>query len=110
MMYGCQMWGQNCNPHMIKIFKLHNRAIRIINFEDYDVDTNPLYKRNEILMLEDLIKLQNILHVHDYLNNSPPDCFRDYYYELNCIYFNVQTRNSKLGCLFMDSTLLLNIV
>ena len=58
---------------MNKIFKVQNRAIRIINFEDNDVDTNLLYKSNEILILEDLIKLQNILHVHDYLNNSLPD-------------------------------------
>ena len=29
--------------HMLKIFKLQNRALQIINFEDFCVNPNPLY-------------------------------------------------------------------
>ena len=84
-----------------KIFKLQNRALRIINFENFHASPDPLYINNDILKLNDLFRLQNCLFVHDYLNNSLPACFEDYYFKLN--YFNVQTRNSNLGCLFLPS-------
>ena len=103
MVYGCQIWGQSYSTHVNKICKLQNRALRIINFANFDADANPLYKRDKILKLRDLIKIQNTLHVHDYLNNSLPDCFQDYYFKMNYLYFNIQTRNSKLGCIFTPS-------
>ena len=104
MIYGCQTWGQNRNGHLNKIIKLQDRALRIINFRDFNDNPSPLYKNNEILKFQDFIKLQNILHIHDYLNNALPNCFQDYFFRLNSIYFNnTQTRNSELGCLFTPS-------
>ena len=103
MVYSCQVWGQNHSSHMDKICKLQNRALRIINFKDFNANPSPLYKKECILKLPDLIKTQNVLLVHDYLNNKLPKCFQDYYFKMNYLYFNVQTRNSKLGCLFTPS-------
>ena len=103
MIYGCQIWGQNRNSHVEAIFKLQNRALRIMNFKDFHANPNPLYTNNTILKLPDFIRLQNCLFVHDYLNNSLPACFEDYYFKLNYLYFNVQTRNSNLVCLFSHS-------
>ena len=100
MIFGCQIWGQNRNVLVERIYKLQNKALRIINFKDFHDDANPLYTSTNILKLQDYIKLQNCLFVHDYLNGSLPTCFKDYYFKLNYIYFNVQTRNSNLGCLF----------
>ena len=102
MMYGCQVWGQG-GAHFGKIIKPQNRALRIINFEDYHVNASPLYAREGILKLIDVIKLQNCLFVYDYLNNALPLCFDDYYFKLNYLYFNVRTHNSDLGCLFSPS-------
>ena len=99
MLYGCQVWGQNCSSHMNKIYRLQNRAVKIINFVDNDLNSSPLYKNNGILKIQDYINFQNILHVHDYLNNSLPGCFQDYF-KLNYLDLKIQTRNSKLGCLF----------
>ena len=103
MVYGCQIWEQSRSSHVGKIFKLQNRALRIINVEDFHANLNPLYINNKILKLQDFIRLQNCLFVHDYLNNVLPACFDDYYFKLNYLYFNVQTRNSNLGCLFSPS-------
>ena len=100
MIYGCQVWGQCCNTYVDKIYKLQNKALRIINFTDFHSNVNPLYFKDNIIKLRDFIKLQNCLFVHDYLNDSLPQCFKDYYFKLNYIYFNVQTRSSNLGCLF----------
>ena len=92
--------GQNHSLHLERIFKLQNRALRIINFEEWHADSNSIYIDNKILKLQDIVRLQNCLFIHDYLNNSLPKCFNDYYFKLNSIYINLQTRNSNLGCLF----------
>ena len=100
---GCQIWGQSSTLHVNKIIKLQNRVLRIINFHAYDANPDALYRRNKILKLEDFIKLQSCLLVHDYMNNTLPSCFQDYYSKQNCMNYNVQTRNSTLGCLFVPN-------
>ena len=97
-------FGVKVGAHIVEnIYKLQDRALRIINFEDIRANPNPLYINNNILKLPDIIRLQNCLFVHDYLNNSLPGCFDDYYLKLNYLYFNIQTRNSSLGGLFSPS-------
>ena len=91
--YGCLIWDQSSTLHVNKIFKLQNRALRSINFQAHDANPDALYRRNKILNLEDFIKLQNCLLVHDYMNNTLPPCMN----------YNVQTRNSTLGCLFVPN-------
>ena len=51
--------------------------------------------------LEDFIKVQNCLLIHDYLHNTLPLCFQDYYFKKNTR--QIQTRNSNIGCLFVPS-------
>ena len=46
--YGCQVWAQRCTSSVNNIFKLQNRAMRIINFKEFDASVDELYK-NEIL-------------------------------------------------------------
>ena len=103
--YGCQIWGQSRSTYINKIIKLQNRALRITNFATYDADSNPLaiYLSNKILKLEDIIKLQNCLLVYDYMNNTLPSCFQNYYFRQNHMNYDTQTRNSTLGCLFVPS-------
>ena len=99
--YGCQIWGQH-NTQMDMICKLQNRALRIINFENFQAQSSPLYKASKIMKIQDLVSYQNILHIHDYLNNKLPHCFHGYFLKLDNIY-NIQTRNAELGCLFIPS-------
>ena len=103
MVYGSQIWGQKSGASFDKISRLQNRALRIINFVDFRANPNPLYINDRILKLGDQIRLQNCLFVHDYLNDSLPACFDDYYFKLNYLYFNALTRNANLGCLFLPS-------
>ena len=99
MIYGSQVWGQNIDTHTEKVFKLQNRAIRTISFSDFHADPNPVYKNLKILKLEDLVTLQNVLFVHDYLKKTLPDCFDTYFKKINEVH-NIGTVNSELGCLF----------
>ena len=70
MSYGCQIWGQGDKENLDKIVTLQNRAQRTINFQGPRTETLPLYASNEILKLEDLIKLNNCLFIHDYLHDK----------------------------------------
>ena len=97
--YGSHIWGQQ-GKYIETICKLQNRALRVINFEGFNTDPNPLFKRCNILKLQDMVKFQNILHVHDYLSKSLPECFQDDFSRLQDVYSTIHTRNSNLGCLF----------
>ena len=57
MIYGSQIWGQTINIHTQKVFKLQNKAMRIIQFADFRANSNPIYKANKILKLQDNIEL-----------------------------------------------------
>ena len=101
MTYGSQVWGQTITTHTEKVFKLQNRAIRIISFADFRDAVDPLYARNSILKLDDQIKLQNCLFVFDFLHQRLPECFDNYFQKLDDIYTGETTTiNSELGCLF----------
>ena len=101
MIYGSRVWGQSITTHTEKVFKLQNRAMRIISFADFRADENPLYAVNSILKLEDQIKLQNCLFLFDFLHNTLPECFDNYFQKLDDIYTEeISTINSGLGCLF----------
>ena len=100
MIYGSQVWGQTNDTHTEKVFKLQHRAIRTISFSDFHADPNPIYKALKVLKLGDLITLQNILFVHDFLNNITPSCFDSYFSKLSDVY-ETNTINSTLGCLYI---------
>ena len=92
MVYGCQIWGQNRSSHVEKISKFQNRAMRIINFEEFQANAHSLYINNDILKLQDSVRLQNCLFAHDYLNNSLPACFEDYYFKLTVTIYTLMCK------------------
>ncbi len=98
MTYGCQIWGQNVNIFTEKVFKLQNRAMRILSFEDLHANADPLYKIHNVLKLKDLVASQNCLFVHDFLNKKLPICFNTYFQLVSEIH-STNTRNSLLGCI-----------
>ena len=51
LIYGSQIWGQHINTFNNKIFKLQNRALRIIYFDNFRADSNPLYINLKIVRL-----------------------------------------------------------
>ena len=98
--YNCQIWGISNYEHVNKIQRLQNKALRIINFKEFNSPSTPLYIENKVLKLKDIIMMKNCLFVHDFLSNSLPSCFFNYFKKLNLVYDH-ETRNSSLGCLFV---------
>ena len=84
-----------------KIFKLQDRALRIISFSDFRSDPNPIYRNFKILNLHDQIILQNVLFTHDALKNAAPTCFNEYFTQTRETHSH-NTRNSTLGCLALS--------
>ena len=99
--YGVQIWGQRQNCQTEVINKLQNRALRILNFENRNTDCNPLFKNDGILKVNDIVKVKNIIFIHDYLSKSLPSCFQNDFLKMDNIYSSITTRNSSLGCLFV---------
>ena len=80
MTYASQIWAQFSNKHVTRIQKIQNRALRIINFSEFDAPSTPLYFKSDILKLSDHVRLQNFLHVHrDLKENSLPLTLRNTY-------------------------------
>ena len=94
--YGILAWG-NANASVLhKTIILQKRAIRTIHNSWYKSHTEPLFKRSQILKLNDLHEFQIALFMHDFVNKKLPRSF-DGVYSLNCdIRENLLTRQSDL--------------
>ena len=66
--YGCQIRGQIKSNHFIRSERLHNKAIKIINFASMRDSVTPLYKVPKFPKLSDDIRLLNLLLVFDDVN------------------------------------------
>ena len=54
-------FGPIINIFTKKVFKLQNRAMRILSFADFYANADPLYKMLNILKMNDTIALQNCI-------------------------------------------------
>ncbi len=75
MSYGLSAWGNGATAQ--RIFLLQKRAIRIINKKKYRSHTEPLFKSNNILKLDDLYKLQVALFMYDLQAHNLPKSFEN---------------------------------
>ena len=73
--YCITLWGHIPG----RLVKLQKRALRIITNSKYNAHTMPLFKRLNLLTLNDIFKLQCMKFYHKYMNNQLPDFFRSYY-------------------------------
>ena len=97
--YGLQIWGQRKTSEFNKLIKLKNRALRIKNFENFEIDSSPLFKESKIIKLENMVDFQNCLFLHDYLNNRLPKCFNNYFKTVNNVHSH-STHRSRVGCIY----------
>ena len=70
--YSCQIWGQNFNHNVERMFILQKRCLRLITFSDFNAPSSKIFARLNLLKVSDLIKLRNVVLVHDILNNKCP--------------------------------------
>ena len=76
--YGpCQIWEQIKSNHFIRLERLHNKAIKIINFASIHESVTSLYKVSQILKLSDNMMLLNFLLVFDDVNDILPPALKN---------------------------------
>ena len=95
--YGCQIWGQQQNYHIRRISKLQKKAIRIINFANFNASSSELFKRARILKLQDNITLLNFLYVYDSLKGQLPSNLMNSFEYIYSRHIH-PTRISKMNC------------
>ena len=99
MKYGCQIWGQDSiNTRTIQ--KLQDSALRIINFQNFRDSANPLYIKEQVLKLDDEVKMQNCLLLYDFIHGQLPGCFDSRFFTLNHVYYEIRTRGAGNCCFF----------
>ena len=87
--YGLLVWGNKSD----KIYKLQKKAIRIINLGKYNAHTEPLFKKNRILKLMDIYKLQQQKFYYKFVNHKLPSYFQSFSLERGSRLNHYFTRN-----------------
>ena len=90
------MWGQSLQTVTDKISILQKKAIRIMTFSDPRANSQPLFKEQKILKVEDNIFLQNCLFVFDYFKGNLPKSFNNIFTKTENIH-SIFTRNANKG-------------
>ena len=84
LIYACEIWGQNQNNlQFMKLTKLQNKALKVINFQSSDSPTGPLYQENKVLKIADFINYKNALFVRNTLKRENPQVFHEMFIMLN---------------------------
>ena len=84
LIYACEIWGQNQNNlQFMKLTKLQNKALKVINFQSSDSPTGPLYQENKVLKIADFINYKNALFIRNTLKRENPQVFHEMILMLN---------------------------
>ena len=70
IMYGITIWGNANSIALKKTIQLQKRALRTINKTSYNSHTDPLFKENNILKIQDLYEQQIMLFMHGWVNKN----------------------------------------
>ena len=73
LIYGCNIWGLTSKENLKKIEILQKRCTRIMTFSDSRSNTNPLFIKLKVLNVRELIILQQLKPLYEFLGNSLPD-------------------------------------
>jgi len=77
--------------------------MRLISFNDFCTPSSPLFKSFKILKIFDLVKVLNIMFVHQFLNSNLPADLLDYF-KFNKLNHPYKTRGTGLGLLTLPNS------
>ena len=70
--YGITLWGSAHETHKSKLILTQKKIIRIINGSKYDAHSEPIFKKLNILKLDDIYKLNVAKYCHNYFSSTLP--------------------------------------
>ena len=77
-------WGYDCN----RVVKVQKKIIRNICCQKYNAHTEPLFKRLELLRIEDILDLNILKFFYKFKKGQVPEYFKSY---------QIQTQDEKHG-------------
>ena len=84
LIYVCEIWGQDQNSRLFKnLIQLKEKALRIINFKNFNEDANQFFKENQILKISDFMAYKNDLFIRKSLIMENLYLFNDMFTLLN---------------------------
>ena len=92
--YGVLLWGSSTQNNIRPLTKIQNKAVRIINGSSYNYNTSEIYKKLNILQIEDLHKLAIYKFMYRYHHNTLPNKLGLIFNRNNEIH-NYNTRHSN---------------
>ena len=104
--YCILIWGSQ--HHLI--YTLQKKCIRIISNSKYNSHSEPIYKRNKLLKIEDIYKLQQLNFYHKLKNNTLPSYFNTFSTTTNHEIHQHNTRRTYLFPIRADHTFAKNFL
>ena len=98
LLYGCPVWSMTTKTNINKIRVLQKKCIRIINHAPYNSDTKFLFQENQLLKLDDIIKIEQLKLVFQFKKGDLPNELNNLF-KLNVNIYN--TRNASKGGLII---------
>ena len=92
--YGCNIWGLTSNENLMKIEILQRKCLRILTFSDFRSPTNSLFIKHKILKVREVIKLQQLQLLYNFLDNSLPSNL------MNLFKLNMEVHSHKTRQMF----------
>ena len=90
LQYCIKAWGFEHH----RLLKLQKKAIRLITSSKYNAHTSPLFKKLNLLKLEDIFKVQCLKFYYKLKNETVPQYFRNMFTPNNLVH-NYSTRHSQ---------------
>ena len=77
--FGILSWGNALPSKLKKINTLQKKCVRNVAGKDYRSHTDPLFKKLNILKLDDLILYNKLTFMHKLFLGKQPDSFADFF-------------------------------
>ena len=94
LQYCTLIWANTYSTKLNKFRILQKKAVRIINHSDYLAHSEPLFKQNNLLKIEDIYKLQLGLLMYKHSRQVLPNSISKLF-QRNIEFHNHNTRNSN---------------
>ena len=71
--YGCNVWGLTSEENILKIERLQKKCVRILSFASFNSHANQLFIDLKLVKARDLISINQLKLVYDFLDDHLPD-------------------------------------
>ena len=78
LLYGIHVWGLTYPTYFETVFILQKRILKAITFSDIMTHALPIFRRLELLQLQDIHELQVASFVYDCINGFAPTYFKNF--------------------------------